>query len=813
MTFFQGEIYGKEITVVRHINGTSGASTYKLKNENNRVVTSTRQDLVKLCCYLNIQVENPVLILNQDAARSFLKECDPKKLYQLFLKATQIEAIVEKLHSCLQTSTTSRSQLEHLKRSVKQYEIEIIALQAKQQKLQSVNKLRERNVSLKNEHDWLEVAQLERNLAEIKETLNGTRNKLHKIHELIKNKSKYDKELKEKIRELGTEFNTLNETVTEKDRIAELRRREFDKAQNERSAVENNLRNILERQSLHDKNVQQLETDIAEREDNPQNADNTRKENELKIRELMKKKEDLTLIMNNCRRDQEQFTETLADHNEKVENVKKQRAKEQETLKNITLKQKHLEGSSKDSLSAYGHSMTKLLARLEEMHKQRKFSEMVRGPIGRYIEVKDKKYRSAVENILGGILTSFFVSCDKDRILLSQVLKEYPEYSRNSIICGAFQKRVYDVRNGMVQLNSGDNGKVLMDVIKVSDPVVLNCLIDQQRIETIVIVEDTGTAVQLTQDDENVPQNLFKVILTNPMSEYYPAPNYRSYGMKEKPVQYIQTSFKDVIEGIERMKSIAVENMRQMGEQIKQLQSQTKEKEKLVQEKKKLMAELLQKNRMIAQQLDELNAIEYPPEVELTFLKNELEDLKRKRESFAKKVRECDESLKNEKKVCLVSEDKFKLAHEEAKAVRIKMSKIQEQVELTQQQLNEMNVDIATKSNQRKELNEQETRQSQQENEALKLVADASKKPTGERVDSELTQEQIMHKIRTNEKQIISIEAHNENIDDVNLLLENKQQIADKLVKTQQTLENVLKTVNIIKQKLKIIFFNSKSSL
>lgn len=62
---FEQNVYGKEITIVRYINGNTGASTYKMKNEAGRIITSKRQDLNKLTFCLNIQVENPVLILNQ----------------------------------------------------------------------------------------------------------------------------------------------------------------------------------------------------------------------------------------------------------------------------------------------------------------------------------------------------------------------------------------------------------------------------------------------------------------------------------------------------------------------------------------------------------------------------------------------------------------------------------------------------------------------------------------------------------------------------------------------------------------------------
>ena len=131
--------------MVRTINATSGTSSYKLKNASGQTISTSRKDLIKMTLYLNIQVENPVLILNQDAARSFLKECDPKKLYQFFLKATQIETIIEKLNSCFQSATNSKCKLEHLNRSCKHMDKEITVIKEKHEKLQSVAKLRVRS--------------------------------------------------------------------------------------------------------------------------------------------------------------------------------------------------------------------------------------------------------------------------------------------------------------------------------------------------------------------------------------------------------------------------------------------------------------------------------------------------------------------------------------------------------------------------------------------------------------------------------------------------------------------------------------------
>uniref|UniRef100_A0A0A9ZC31 Structural maintenance of chromosomes protein 6 n=1 Tax=Lygus hesperus TaxID=30085 RepID=A0A0A9ZC31_LYGHE len=92
--------YGNEITVVRNISDRS--STYRLMSDKGKVVSNKRMELNSILMSFNIQVNNPVSILNQDTARTFLKTATPKELYNLFRKGTLIDEIEEKL-SELQT--------------------------------------------------------------------------------------------------------------------------------------------------------------------------------------------------------------------------------------------------------------------------------------------------------------------------------------------------------------------------------------------------------------------------------------------------------------------------------------------------------------------------------------------------------------------------------------------------------------------------------------------------------------------------------------------------------------------------------------
>ena len=52
----------------------NGDSKYQVKDEHGNVISRSIKDLIRVLMYLNIQVDNPVCILTQDAARSFLKE-------------------------------------------------------------------------------------------------------------------------------------------------------------------------------------------------------------------------------------------------------------------------------------------------------------------------------------------------------------------------------------------------------------------------------------------------------------------------------------------------------------------------------------------------------------------------------------------------------------------------------------------------------------------------------------------------------------------------------------------------------------------
>jgi chromosome segregation ATPase len=82
---FQPEIYGDEIIIQRNIS-KDGSSGFKIKSSrDHRVVSSRRDGLQTILDHFMIQADNPLNVLNQDAAKKFLNSSSSKQKYDVRL--------------------------------------------------------------------------------------------------------------------------------------------------------------------------------------------------------------------------------------------------------------------------------------------------------------------------------------------------------------------------------------------------------------------------------------------------------------------------------------------------------------------------------------------------------------------------------------------------------------------------------------------------------------------------------------------------------------------------------------------------------
>lgn len=79
---FRPEVFGDTIIVERRIHADGGGH-WRMRSAEGRIVSTRREDLDALCDHANIQVDNPMNILTQDAARQFLGSSQPEDKYSV----------------------------------------------------------------------------------------------------------------------------------------------------------------------------------------------------------------------------------------------------------------------------------------------------------------------------------------------------------------------------------------------------------------------------------------------------------------------------------------------------------------------------------------------------------------------------------------------------------------------------------------------------------------------------------------------------------------------------------------------------------
>ena len=92
---YEPDKFGSKIIVIRKFGPKS--SSYLIQNDKHHTIYNRAADLSKILNHFNIQIDNPLCVLNQDVSRSFLNSSNSNKKYTFFLKATQLEIIYEEL--------------------------------------------------------------------------------------------------------------------------------------------------------------------------------------------------------------------------------------------------------------------------------------------------------------------------------------------------------------------------------------------------------------------------------------------------------------------------------------------------------------------------------------------------------------------------------------------------------------------------------------------------------------------------------------------------------------------------------------------
>ncbi|XP_063898967.1 structural maintenance of chromosomes protein 6 [Helicoverpa armigera] len=532
---YKHHIYGDFITIVRTINA-SGGSSYKVKTASGDVVSTKFEEVNSIILAHDIQVDNPISVLNQDDARSF-HASDAKKKYSLFRKATNLDQTENNYNVAIENCQKATAIWNRKNDACADLEKEYKKWKASHEQLRSRDEIKALKTSLQNEYYWSEISELELEAGKIQEEYDRQKANMDKLREKL---SKMEQNYGSKTSAIDELRNILDQKNLEKTALEQ----EIRALESEVNSVQAAWRGSQHSAGKYSESLNREKRKVADLEREIQYigsgaVESNRAQLEERSARATAAAEAARARYGTAQHEAAQARDAVAHAQAQADAHAQRQQRHRDTLRQLQQQLRELESRGNDSLAVYGSNMVELCQRVTAAANKGHFSQKPRGPIGAYLKVKEKKWGGALEHILGGNVQTFCVNNAEDSRKLNQIINQvYGSGPKPSVTCSKFLPRMHDVRRGRVRAPGFLSA---LDSLDVPDPVVANFLIDNAAMERVLLVPEHDDAIRLSDNEENVPENLLKIV-TLDCTEYHPAPNYRSYGGSGRKSRFLHLS-------------------------------------------------------------------------------------------------------------------------------------------------------------------------------------------------------------------------------------------------------------------------------
>ena len=494
------EKYGDEITVERTIDKTgTTVNPYKLLDKNGKVVSRLKSDLDAMLDQLNIQVENPVAVLDQEEAKKFLSG-KPEDKYNFFQKATELERIDHTYANTIDNIDDLEEKKDRVYKSFKALRENVLRLENEWKDCQEMEKLEVEMDATLLDLAWslynVRSNTLTREIStkqQIEDKLTRRRADLAKLEAELNSPDSEKEAAEEKLQQLTDEAMQAAELKQRLD--AELRAAILPIKQNkqEQSATKQQIQDAKVEVSRATKRLQSAREQFLNRAGNSKN-------------EIMKCTEDISSFEAQITEATEKFESEKrlsSQYLEEHEGLTSQYEYAQNETQSVTYqfqqcvtRVRELESSNSfNNVSIFGAKSAALFNRVEDFKRRNKFQGPVFGPIGAHISIAQgmEKFAKLAERAVGGIRTldRFVCTTDGDRQILTILRQEVGCVGSQ---CGIWQMSPdashakYKVKEALPEGTRGV--ETVISVLAVEEALVYNCLVDYSKIDVKALAEN-----------------------------------------------------------------------------------------------------------------------------------------------------------------------------------------------------------------------------------------------------------------------------------------------------------------------------------
>ncbi|KAF7691536.1 Structural maintenance of chromosomes protein 6 [Cucumispora dikerogammari] len=497
---------------------TASTTTFKISNGEKNTFSKKVSDLDAILDTYNINL-NILNFLTQDNSKKFLNVSNEKDLYKLFMDSTNLEAIgtlyfeaIEFIKQIEDKMETETEEIDDLKKEIKTKDAlisNILNVEKNKNEIDELNKI----------NKLFDLSRKEQSILEIED----------EIKEKNSRKAEFEMELVEIQAEIQNE-KSRKEALLKKSKDLQVELMAFYEAKNsEKREIEMNKMEIKS-------DIEMFKSQIVLKSNELKKYQKVNYETELEMKNIELKQDKATL---------EHEIEGLNFEIEKLEkSLEPLIIKEEERKKMIFSVERQIDFYKKQTenqLSFFGKNIKEILREI----RQTSFKDLIIGPVGLYLDIKNPEYSTAVSVALKNRLSCFIVFNGADNMALTKIFRKYGV--AYPIICPSKkhlnikyneEMTVFDSVLKMLKpstdiTNNISSHTTLADSEADKENIIKDILIMFDSVETTYLSRDRETAYRIYKELRNVDRIIIKNgdiirVINKTLTEFRPK-SIRSY--------------------------------------------------------------------------------------------------------------------------------------------------------------------------------------------------------------------------------------------------------------------------------------------
>ncbi|OUT23948.1 hypothetical protein CAS74_000324 [Pichia kudriavzevii] len=508
---YMPEEFGDKIIIERTLRADRPHSL-AIKNSRNKTISTTKKTVDKILEYFGITIANPMTILTQTEAKTFLAHSSDKDKFNSFMEGTRLKESFGNIKHIERNANEIKFTLERNQAVYEELKDKFKKAKKVWSSFKDSEEFSRKRETLFGKKIWVEYKKQE------KASRQALRVKQNKEDEIADNLKKIDVE-KSEIAQMESELQLL-----ETGEIEESRRKVEDLSlekqstqgivtahQSEVKKIHSQITHIKSQIDDDNRKILKLEKMIAaERkraeDSNDDNIDKLKRfktEKEKRLGELSSQKFELSSSIDILRNDLKELDnrakQELGSLNGEIRNLenKVRSAKQQE--------------SSNRPENAFDSNMNRLMIDL----RSQRFKNEIVGPLGMHIEVKKDyaKWGHLLENIIQRQLTMFVASNHSDVAVLRNRFRFFNIQSEIAIR----QREVFDYSHTTPKSKYPS----ILDVLKIEDESIRCMLVDTMKLNATLLVPNRIEAQrELETDSQGLISSIFCLVDNNVIRIY-----------------------------------------------------------------------------------------------------------------------------------------------------------------------------------------------------------------------------------------------------------------------------------------------------